>query len=450
MEIDNMTALEVRNALLNDMQNGINAAWRNPAKIPYAEAIGHAPLGRVDVFDARLRVKHFAPLMMKLFPETAANNGIIESDLVKIDNMKQFLNDKKNCNILGDLFIKMDGELAVAGSVKARGGIYEVLCFAEKIALEKGILDDDEDDHTKLATPSAKEIFSQYTIQVGSTGNLGLSVGIMAAVLGFKAVVHMSSDAKEWKKALLREKGVTVVEYEGNYSEAVAKGHEAASKDEFTHFVDDEKSVDLLLGYSVSAHYLKKQLKKKNILVDENHPLLVYIPCGVGGAPAGITLGLKLAFGDNVHCFFVEPVSAPCMLLGLVTGLFEHISVQDIGLSGKTEADGLAVSRPSGLASRLIRPFLSGEMTVHDRMLNRYLKALWNTEGLFIEPSACAAFEGVAVLHSIETAEYADSVMNIKDGTMKNATHIVWATGGGLVPEEIRQELINKAEYTEE
>ena len=40
--------------------------------------------------------------------------------------------------------------------------------------------------------------------------------------------------------------------------------------------------------------------------------------------------------------------------------------------------------------------------------------------------------------------------MNIKDGTMKNATHIVWATGGGLVPEEIRQELINKAEYTEE
>ena len=197
MEIDNMTALEVRNALLNDMQNGINAAWRNPAKIPYAEAIGHAPLGRVDVFDARLRVKHFAPLMMKLFPKTAANNGIIESDLVKIDNMKQFLNDKKNCNILGDLFIKMDGELAVAGSVKARGGIYEVLCFAEKIALEKGILDDDEDDHTKLATPSAKEIFSQYTIQVGSTGNLGLSVGIMAAVLGFKAVVHMSSDAKE-------------------------------------------------------------------------------------------------------------------------------------------------------------------------------------------------------------------------------------------------------------
>lgn len=448
MEIDNMTALEVRNALLNDMQNGINAVWRNPAKIPYAEAIGHATLGRAEVFDARLRVKHFAPLMMKLFPETALNNGVIESDLIKIDNMKKLLNEKKNCNIVGDLFIKMDGELAVAGSVKARGGIYEVLCFAEKIALEKGLLADDEDDHTKLATPLAKEIFSKYTIQVGSTGNLGLSVGIMATALGFKAVVHMSSDAKEWKKALLREKGVTVVEYEGNYSEAVAKGREAASQDEFTHFVDDEKSEDLLLGYSVSAHYLKKQLKKKNVLVDENHPLLVYIPCGVGGAPAGITLGLKLAFGDNVHCFFVEPVSAPCMLLGLVTGLFEHISVQDIGLSGKTEADGLAVSRPSGLASRLIAPFLSGEMTVHDRMLNRYLKALWQTEGLFIEPSACAAFEGVAVLHDAEVG--ADSVMNMQGNVINNATHIVWSTGGGLVPEEIRQELINKAEYTEE
>ena len=415
-----------------DMANARETAWENSKALPFAQAKNGLPLTAADIDDAEARLARFAPFIERRFPETAPQHGLIESPLQEILRMRDRLNAQYGAALAGRLLLKRDDSLAVSGSVKARGGIYEVLKHAETLALEHGLL---QGDYTVFDTPGARAFFRRWSVHVGSTGNLGLSIGIISAALGFRVTVHMSADARQWKKDLLRQRGAQVREYRDDYSAAVREGRREAEQDPDGYFVDDENSRDLFLGYAVAARRLKAQLQALDAYPDAERPLFVYLPCGVGGAPAGITFGLKQTFGDHVHCFFVEPVQAPCMLLGLASGLHNDICVQDIGLSGRTAADGLAVGRPSAFAGRAVEPLVSGGFTVRDSALFAYLQALEASEGIFIEPSACAAFQGPVRLRNM-THYLADKGLTAEK--LRHAAHIVWATGGSMVPEAER------------
>ena len=398
--------------------------WFNPGIAPAAEGLKDVGLTADDVAQASARLARFAPYLAKAFPETQASGGIIESPVVPLPAMQAALGLALDMTS-GQLWLKQDSHLPISGSIKARGGIYEVLKHAEMLALDAGLLKDG-DDYSLLASDAVREFFGQYAIAVGSTGNLGLSIGIMSARLGFRATVHMSADARQWKKDKLRSHGVTVVEYATDYSVAVEAGRKQAENDPTCHFVDDENSHDLFLGYAVAGQRLKAQFAAKNVTVDAEHPLFVYLPCGVGGGPGGVAFGLKLAFGDDVHCIFVEPTHSPCMLLGVYTGLHDGISVQEIGIDNLTAADGLAVGRPSGFVGRAMQRLIDGYATVSDEELYRLLATLEQTQGLRLEPSAVAGFAGIpAVLAAPQYQRH-----------LGTATHLVWGTGGSMVPEQ--------------
>lgn len=409
--------------------------WINPERRPFEEAIVQCPLTMADVQDASDRLARFADYFKVAFPETQSTGGILESPLQAIPAMQACLEAEFGKEIPGRLWIKLDSHLPISGSIKARGGIYEVLSVAEKIALQHGLLQEG-DSYEVFNFPQIRDVLSRYSIAVGSTGNLGLSIGIMSAKLGFQVTVHMSADARQWKKDMLRSKGVHVVEYESDYSIAVTQGRQQAKSDPYCHFVDDENSQTLFLGYAVAALRLKEQFQKANLVVDGQHPLFVYLPCGVGGGPGGVAFGLKLVFGDHVHCFFAEPTHSCCMLLGMATGLNSAICVQDLGIDNHTRADGLAVGRASGFVGKIMAPFMSGCYSMEDRRMDRMLAQLADTEHLKLEPSALAGMYGPVLMASDPTLSAYPALSGISPEALKNATHLVWATGGSMVPPE--------------
>lgn len=410
--------------------------WANP---PAFATVLDDPLG-FAVEQAEDRLHRATGLLGKLFPALDGQQYPLRSPLRSASKLATTLGEAPA--LASRHWIKADHELPVAGSVKARGGFHEVIVVAEKIAVEHGLIDPSADLEA-LAAPAARALFADHTIVVGSTGNLGMGIGLIASALGFRAVIHMSHDAKEWKKQRLRTHGATVIEHAGDYAQAVANGRRSAELDPFAHFVDDEGSVDLFTGYAASARELSGQLRERDIVVDADNPLFVYIPCGVGGAPGGITYGLKRIFGPNVHCIFAEPVQSPAMLVQLIHGMERPTSVYEMGLTNRTEADGLAVGQASQLVAPLMQQRLDAIYTLSDDQLFSLLRADLASDNFGVEPSAAAAYAGPVFLRTPAGQAYLDAA-GLR-ATFARATHVMWTTGGSLVPPDERANVNRRA-----
>ena len=62
------------------------------------------------------------------------------------------------------------------------------------------------------------------------------------------------------------------------------------------------------------------------------------------------------------------------------------------------------------------------------------MRGLLKEEEIFIEPSSCAAFAALIRPEDMKECIGREGLSE----KMKNATHIAWATGGGMVPQETR------------
>lgn len=397
--------------------DAVPCVWRNPHRQDAAAAFQATELARDLADRAALNWQDLAPLIAEIFPDTGPD-GRIDSPFEPLPQ------DVRKALAGSDvsIWVKEDHKLPITGTIKARGGIYEVLRYATQLANDAGIIGPD-DSLRRLAGAEAKAFFARHRIVTGSTGNLGYSIGVASAALGFAVEVHMSADAKQWKKERLRALGATVIEHSGDFGAAVAAARDVTLARDDSYLIDDENSVPLFEGYSAAAHDLRQQLDAAGLVVDAGHPMTVYLPCGVGGSPGGVTYGLKHIFGDAVRCVLIEPVAAPALLVQLASGLDKSVSVYDVGLDNDTIADGLAVAATSMLVARNVVGLVDAIVTVDDPSLFRWAAFMWRHAGMRLEPSAAAGFAG---LHSyLADAPASD----------RNSLHVVWTTGGSQLPD---------------
>ena len=396
--------------LIAALRRGEGGVWLRDAARPHRSRL---PLTIAELAEAHDRLDRFAPVLAALFPGNGWD-GRIGSPLLT----------QPATAGLPPLRVKADHALPMTGSVKARGGVYELLCRVEAWAAEAGAVTAG-DPLGALATPSGRAPLANRRVVVASTGNLGFSIGLVARAFGVAAEVHMSRDAKDWKKARLRAVGAEVVEHPVDYSRTVALARAAAAMTGAA-FIDDEDSRTLFVGYATAADELAGQLQAQGLVPAPDAPLVVYLPCGVGGAPGGINAGLKARFGDAVVCVFVEPVASACVVAAMAVGGGEPVDVYDLGLNNRTIADGLAVPRASGLVLDAIRGEIDAAVAVPDSAMLTWVASAWEAYGLRLEPSAAAALAAIGPFLAARAAAGAP----IPPG----AVHVPWTTGGSLLP----------------
>lgn len=221
--------------LIETLQAYKETFWFTPHRYPLTEALEKVGLTVDDVSDAEARLARFAPYLAKVFPETQAQHGKIESDIVEIPKMQQALSSTEQVLLSGAFWLKKIVIYLFQVQLKPVVVFMKSWLTPKNWQLRQGFLSWKTITLNSTKTHFAR-FFSKYQIAVGSTGNLGLSIGIMSAKLGFRVTVHMSADARQWKKDKLRSLGVNVVEYASDYGVAVEEGRKAAEQDPHCFF----------------------------------------------------------------------------------------------------------------------------------------------------------------------------------------------------------------------
>jgi len=279
---------------------------------------------------------------------------------------------------LSDLALKLD-YLNPTGSFKDRGSSVSVSKINE-LGI-KAVLDD-------------------------SSGNAGASLAAYCAAAEIACVLYVPAAASSEKLIQARIYGAGIVKIAGTRTE-VAKAADNAWRSSALYYASHNLSPFFLDGMKTLAYEIAEDLNWQ--LPDH-----VVFPVGGGALMAGTYKGfqdmLTLGWTDQIprlHCIQSEA----CM--PIVEAFRKGKAHVEPTVEGETVAGGIRISNPGrgDQVLEAVRATEAAAVSVTDEAILAHQKLLGRKEGIFAEPTSCAALAGLARLVETNAIRPQDSVV---------------------------------------
>lgn len=206
-----------------------------------------------------------------------------------------------------------------------------------------------------------------------SAGNHAQAVARHASLLGIPATIVMPATTPFVKVARTRYLGGTVELVGADLDEAFERGRELATGGRtFVHPYDDPV---VIAGQGTVA-----------LEMMEDHPDLDVIVVPVGGG--GLMAGALTAVGDRVDVLGVQSESYPAFVSAL-----DGVERQMIG---PTMAEGIAVTRPGAIATRIVRDAGADVLIVGESDIESAVNLLLEIEKVVVEGAGAAGVAAIA------------------------------------------------------
>jgi diaminopropionate ammonia-lyase len=258
---------------------------------------------------------------------------------------------------LGAVFYKDEGPRFGLGSFKALGGAYAV----QKLLTTELARRDVAPNATAAALESGehKAATAAITVTCATDGNHGRSVAWGAQRFGCRCVIYVHEGVSQGRRDAIARYGAEIRVVPGNYDDAVRRCAHDAEREAWFVVSDTswpgytEVPRDVMQGYRLMAEEAADQL--------DAPPTHVFVPGGVGGVAAAVSVQMRARYGSAAKVIVAEPEKAACLLASAEAG--EAVTVPgDLD----TLMAGLACGEPSLLAWQELERGAFAFMAVQD------------------------------------------------------------------------------------
>ncbi len=226
-----------------------------------------------------------------------------------------------------------------------------------------------------------------------SSGNHAQAVALAARLFGVPATIVMPQDAPTSKRAATNGYGARIIEYDRYVADRAVLAQQLAA-DTGAVLIRPFDDPEVIAGQGTAALELVADAGPLDVLV---------VPLGGGGLLAGCAT-IAAALCSGLRIYGVEPEAGDDWVRSLAAGFPVSIPPP------RTVADCLATGAPGTLTFELVRPLVTGVLTVSDAELVAAMR--WAIERLHqvIEPGGAA---GLAALLAAKVPDVAGARVGV-------------------------------------